>query len=238
MDEIDIEFSYKGIKTTLQSKLIDKFIDIMQILSTKLDLNLNSVNFLYSGKEIKEIEKTIMEISNDSDKEKKKMNIQINDKSPEEKNNNKISKSKLVICPECGENCLIELHNNKIRLYDCINDHDIDGISLHDFENTQLIDESTIKCQICQNNKANSYNNIFFICNTCKINLCPLCKDQHDKYHYIIDYEDKNSICPKHDRIYISYCKYCKQNLCSSCEAGHNMHEIISFEQMKNNEDN
>ena len=34
--------------------------------------------------------------------------------------------------------------------------------------------------------------NKLYICLTCKIHLCPLCKNMHDKSHFIIDYEQKN----------------------------------------------
>ena len=43
--------------------------------------------------------------------------------------------------------------------------------------------------------KSNTFNNEFFICNECKMNLCPLCKSAHDKSSFIINYNDKNYIC-------------------------------------------
>ena len=69
----------------------------------------------------------------------------------------------------------------------------------------------------------------FFRCNICEKNLCPLCKDKHDKNHIIIDYEDKNYICRKHNYSYTLYCKSCKKNICIYCEVSHKNHEIISF---------
>ena len=83
---------------------------------------------------------------------------------------------------------MLQINNFKVRLYDCINEHDIDEISLEEFEDTQKIDESKIICQDCKNmNKSNSDNKSFFRCNSCKMNLCPICKNRHKNNHYIIN---------------------------------------------------
>ena len=56
---------------------------------------------------------------------------------------------------------MLQINNFKVRLYDCINEHDIDEISLEEFEDTQKIDESKIICQYCGNmNKCNCYIDI------------------------------------------------------------------------------
>ena len=103
-------------------------------------------------------------------------------------------------------------------------------ILISQYENTQKIDQSRIICEICnKNNKASTYNNMFFRCNNCKKNICPLCKDQHDKSHDIINYNDKNYICEDHSERYYSYCKSCKKNLCTECEKYHNGHAIITY---------
>jgi hypothetical protein len=68
--------------------------------------------------------------------------------------------------------------------------------SINDFENTQNINEAKIICQNCNEvNKSTSHDNIFFICNECKKNLCQLCRLKHDKTHNIIDYDEKFFIC-------------------------------------------
>ena len=47
---------------------------------------------------------------------------------------------------------------------------------LNKFEEEQKIKLNEIKCIFCEiNNKANTVNNEFFICNTCNKNICPLC---------------------------------------------------------------
>ena len=72
-----------------------------------------------------------------------------------------------------------------------------------------------------------TYNNEFYICNTCNMKLCPLCKVKHNKNHDIINYDDKNYLCKKHNDMFIKYCKACKENICILCENAHNGHDII-----------
>ena len=132
----------------------------------------------------------------------------------------------------------ININNYKINLFDCKNGHNINNILLNEFENTQYIDESLIKCNKCQeNNKFNTYNHIFYKCNICKINLCPLCKEQHSESHNIIDYNKKNYICDVHNDMYIAYCKTCKKNICSYCFDDHEKHDIIYYNKIISKKD-
>jgi len=71
--------------------------------------------------------------------------------------------------------------------------------------------------------------NFIYICNKCNINLCPLCKYKHDKNHNIINYNDKNYICKKHNDRYIKYCKECKENICFLCTNEHKDHNMIEL---------
>ena len=109
-------------------------------------------------------------MSNNIDKERYKMNIQINNIQKVDDNaNESIIKSKQIICPECHEKCLINIIDYKIRLYDWIHVHEFDSIVLEDFENTQKNDESQINYDKCINkNKNNSYNKTLYRCNTCQ----------------------------------------------------------------------
>ena len=59
------------------------------------------------------------------------------------------------------------------------------------------------------------------------MNLCPLCKENHDKNHNIIKYNEKNYKCEIHLKGYNSYCLQCEKNICILCEKQHNEHEII-----------
>ena len=139
-------------------------------------------------------------------------------------------KSKDIICPKCYEPCRFQIENYKIKLYDCINNHITDNINIIDFPNTQKINESNIICGICKDkNKGKSYNHEFFKCLTCFNNLCPLCRRNHDSNHNIINYEDKNYICQKHNDFFIKYCTNCKLNLCLHCQQEHSDHNTIFF---------
>jgi len=80
-----------------------------------------------------------------------------------------------------------------------------------------------------KNDKGETYKNIFYKCNECNINICPLCQINHNKNHIMIDYDKINYICNKHDEPFTSYCKKCNKNICSKCEKEHINHENISF---------
>ena len=68
----EIEFSYKGINTTIKCDPNDSFGNVIEKFSKKIEINLNSVDFLYSGNQIQNKEESINEIANDIDKERKK----------------------------------------------------------------------------------------------------------------------------------------------------------------------
>ena len=143
-------------------------------------------------------------------------------------NNNKLIKAKQIICPRCSENAFIEIENYKIKLT-CNKGHE-SGILISEYENTQKIDQSKIRCDICkEKNKGETYGNQFFRCLNCKNKLCPLCKAAHDSNHNIIDYDKKDFICEEHFEKYEFYCKTCKKNLCTECIKFHNKHEIMTF---------
>ena len=110
---------------------------------------------------------------------------------------------------------------------------------MENFKEYQKIDLSKIKCDICKNkNKGNSYNNEFYICLNCRINLCVLCKTNHYKNHNIINYDQKNFICPIHYNSYFKYCDNCKINICFICHNEHKNHKLQSFENFISNVDN
>ena len=67
------------------------------------------------------------------------------------------------------------------------------------------------------------------------MNLCPICTNQHDKGHIIIDYDKKNYKCNLHNESYISYCNKCKKNICLLCENEHMEHEVLSYKNIIQN---
>ena len=224
----EVEFSYKGNSYIIQSNINEKMIKICEKLTSKINKDINTIYFLYNGDKIKQ-ELTFIEQANDIDKNRKKMNIFVNDLNTKSLISSSI-KSKEIICPKCFENCRINIKDFKINLFGCKNGHEIKNISLNEFEQTQYIDESKIQCDVCkQKNKSEVFDNLFYICNTCNKKICPLCQSKHDKKHRIINYSQKNYMCPLHNELFISYCKGCKKNICMQCESTHSNHEIIYF---------
>jgi len=224
----EVVFLYRGQNSIIQCNLNDKMKDIIKRFEMKLGKDINSLYFIYGGKKLEE-ELTLEENINKDDIKLNKINIIVNDIDKEEEEEiNK--KSKEIICPICKESIKMKIYNYKIYLNECKNNHKIGNILMKDFESKQYINQNEIICNNCKiNNKSKTYKNEFYICNTCKIYLCPLCKKgKHDKNHNIINYEDKYYICDKHNNKYNSYCMECKKDICILCEQEHNNHEMIN----------
>ena len=226
---VEIEFNYLQTPTKIQVNLNDSFKIAITKFINKTKLNLKDIYFLYKGN-LLNYEDIIKNSISEMDKTNKKLTILVVDNIPLE-NDTQIKKSKDVICPICKEPCKYNMKDYRIKLFDCKNGHIYDNIKLTDFINTQKEDISKIKCDICKNNtKADSYGNIFFFCIKCKMNICPLCKNIHDKPNNIIDYDDKNYKCNKHNESFNKYCDNCKTDLCLYCISEHKNHTIVAYE--------
>ena len=224
-----IEFDYNGKKTIIQCNNNEKLKDIFQKFLNKLGITKDSVYFIYGSNVVINEELTFDNISNELDKNRNKMIILVNDNLVEDSKMS-IIKSPEIICSMCKEISKIKINSYKITLYECKNKHTIDNIIFNEYEKTQEIDISKIKCDGCKNaSKSDAYGNKFYKCMNCTINLCPLCKSNHDKKHKIINYELKDYICGKHYDNLNSYCQICKENLCIQCEKEHSNHNIIYF---------
>jgi uncharacterized protein CbrC (UPF0167 family) len=169
------------------------------------------------------------ELSNQNDKLRNKMNILVNDMNIG-KEKEVIIKSKNVICPICQELIKMDIHDYNIFLYECKNGHEIDNILLNEFEDKQKINLSKIECDKCKKNKSQIFNNVFYKCNECKINLCPLCKGEHvKKGHRIINYDDQYYKCDEHNESFVEHCNDCNENLCFICQKIHYNHKRESY---------
>ena len=233
---IEITFFYEGCNYLLQSNSSDKMKDIFENFRKKVQAEKNTLFYLYLGNTINE-ELELERVISEDDKQTNKMKIiaslidDCNESSCENSH-----KSKDILCPQCGEKCLLKMENFKIKLYNCKNGHISNYISLDDYEKIQKVEELNIKCEIChEKNRNNTYNNEFYECINCKKNICPLCKANHDATHKIINYDKKNYVCQTHFEPYIKYCNDCKLNLCSSCNGNHDTHNISLFENMNIN---
>ena len=225
---IKIEFEYNSAKTIIQSIYEDKMRQVCYKFAQKVQIDLNKLYFVYSGN-IVNLDLFLEQIINTVDKDRKIISIIAIDHSNEQGNNCKII-SPYIICPICKEHARFEIKNYRIKIYNCKNGHVVDDILFKDFENTQTIDESLIICTKCKKNKSNTYNKEMYICNECNMNLCPLCKSNHDKNHKIINYEQKYYICNVHNKEYNSYCKTCNKDICILCKKEHKAHDIISYD--------
>jgi hypothetical protein len=73
-----IEFIYKSVYTNIPCSHNEKLTDIIGRYKNKINKNLNSVYYLYSGNIIQNIELTFDEIANSIDRNRNKMVIQVN----------------------------------------------------------------------------------------------------------------------------------------------------------------
>ena len=224
----EVEFIYNGTKTIIQCNLSEKIKDISKRFKDKINLTNKNINYTYNGNLVLNEELKFEDIVNNEDKIRKKMSFIVFDNLIETKDKD-IIKSNEIICPECKENIRMNINEYKINLLKCKNGHNKENILLDEFEKTQNINLTDIICNICKNNnKSISYDNIFYKCLTCNINICPLCKSSHDKNHIIINYDEKYYICNEHNEKYMLYCEDCNKNLCTLCD-GHKEHKRIFF---------
>ena len=230
---VEIIFKYKEYNIIIKANLNDSFESIINKFLNLTKLNINNLQFL-SDDEILNQKDIISNKMYESEKLNKKIIILVNTINELINNGNtNIIISKDIICPICKEQCTYSIKDFKIKLDNCKNEHIIENIKLNDFLETQKIDISKINCDKCPNKKkSNTLNNEFYICNDCKMNLCPLCKEEHDKSHLIINYDDRNYICLKHNELFGFYCEDCKMDLCTSCLNMHKNHKLKSFEDL------
>ena len=184
-NEKKITFLYNGETITIQCKVEE---NIFERFSKEINKDIENISFLYNGDVIKEdfdlgsikyYEIKIIIFDCEFEKEEKKS----------------LKESKEIICPICKELCEINFNNYKISLINCKNKHCFPNLVINEFNDFQkIINEKEILCNKCQKNKLEAYNNKFFICCNCNINLCRLCLNSHDKKHIIIDYENKNKL--------------------------------------------
>ena len=224
---MNISFNYKNTETLIQCKEDEKIGEICKRYATKININIEDLMFICDGEQLN---------LNENIKGINKIILVYNKNETVIKGGDKMVLSKEIICPECSELCLMKINNNNIKFYECKNNHE-KNIFLNEYEKSQIINESKIICNICKkNSKSNTFDNIFYICFKCNINICPLCKSSHDKEHQLVNYEDKNYICREHYEYYISYCNDCKKNLCYQCELEHDdTHKTIFYKKVMPN---
>ena len=224
-----VEFSYEGNVIAILCKENEKMEEICKKYAMKSLIDINNIYFFYSGKKLN-LQLTFYQASNSFDKQRKIMSILVLDKNNtiSQNPNSSIIKSPFPICSECKENAILELNDYKIKLSECKNKHLI-NLLISEYEINRSIDLSKIECSICKNTKYKTFENTMYICKNCKIILCPLCKNNHNQNHNVINYDLKNSLCLNHNDLYIGYCQSCSINICLKCQKEHKKHDILFF---------
>ena len=129
---VEIEFNYNQRITVIQAKLDEPFQNLINKYLQKSLLQPGSVYFLANGKHINNPQNKVESFMSNLNKQNKKMQVLVNVIEDNEENDkskdNVIIKSKDIICPNCKEPCRINTDNYKIKLYECINGHEISNI--------------------------------------------------------------------------------------------------------------
>ena len=110
-------FSLNGNQTRIKCSINEKMRDIVNRFNKELNMDMDRLKYLYGENQVN-LELTFYQQANNIDKQRKEMNILVYI-------NEGIIKSKDIICPKCNENCLISFENNKIKLYNCKNGHEM-----------------------------------------------------------------------------------------------------------------
>ena len=223
-----IKFVYENQPIIILSNDNEPLKNAFEKFSNKLAINLDSVKFLSDIQNMKP-ELTVGEMKSIMSNGDIQIIVQDSLK-------RKI-KSNYNICPKCQTNSKLVFQNYKIRLYKCKckTNHEMEDISLDEFEEMQQIKELDINCSKCGLNKSN--DSLFYKCNLCNLNLCQNCNDNHmiEQKHETIEYKDLNYRCKTHYELYNYYCKSCHKDLCPNCLYEHKFelkHNIISLEKL------
>ena len=156
MNEVSLNFIFFNDKVNIQCKREEFMKDILQRYASKICKPLTEIYFAYNGKQIDENLKLSQINHTDT-------LIKILVFPKEFPHDEKIlKKSENIICPNCKHGCTVEITEDyKIKLTD--NYHEVQ-VKIKDYENSQLIDETNIKCAVCDKSKADTFKNEFYFC--------------------------------------------------------------------------
>ena len=226
MSNCQIRFQFNKVDVVIPCKKDELMKDIIVRYGIKSKLSIEEFYFLYEGYKINP-ELTFAQIN---EKDKEIFLLVFPNKN--EGNENKIEKSNYIKCVQCNNPAIVEFLNDYwIILSD--EKHKTKKIKLLDYTNTQMVDQSKIKCSKCSKSKANIYQDKFFYCFECNKIFCTICKSLHKNHKNIVDYSLKYFRCHKHkDQNFISYCLNCKKNICIICNNQHKEHEKINLKNL------
>ena len=242
---ITIKFDFQQIESEIMANPAEKFEIIARKFVNDNQIQLNDIFFLSNGRVI-EMDDIINNIIGTLDRQNNEMKIlviplktiiNINNYVNQINNNNDINNNITnninigdihyheVICPFCKESCKFEMKNYRITLSGCKNGHKLENIKLNEYLDHQKIDYSKIFCGNCKTkNRGEIPNKEFYKCLKCNMNLCPLCSNNHENSHEIINYDLKNFICSRHKKLFFKNCSNCNKDICPTCENEHKNH--------------
>jgi len=190
---------YNGYETIIQYQSNEKIKEIFKRFKTKINVENKELVYLYNGEKIKDENIIISNLSSE-----KIITILAYDSNNIPSDIKNLVKLDYVICPICKESAILDEKDYKLIIYGCHKDHITKNILINKFNECQKIDYSKIICNNCnKNNISNTYKNEFYICDKCKINLCPICKSKHDNSHKTIKYKNKDYKCNMHNEKYM-----------------------------------
>ena len=161
MSEVTLDFIYQGNSIKVQSKRSEYMKDIFKRYLIKINKDVSEVYFLCNGSKIN-AELKLEEINN-RDNEIKILVNNINDKNINNKEN-ALKENEDIICPECGNICLLDIKDYKIILNKCVNNHSTENILLDEFYNLQKNKELEIICNNCNKKKTEIFKNKLYKC--------------------------------------------------------------------------
>ena len=225
MSNCQVIFQYQQQDIIIQCQRNELIRDIIIRYGTKSGLSVDEFYFLYNGKKI-DPDLTLSQLN---DKDKEILILVYLNENTENENTVKIS-TNYIKNAQNDNPAIVEFSSDyMITLSDV--KKNMQKIKLQDYNKTQIVDQSKIKCSNCSNTRANIYQNKFYFCFECEQNFCPTCQILHQKQHKnIVDYSLKYFKCPYHKgQNFISYCVDCKMNFCIFCTNKHKTHDIINF---------
>ena len=226
MSNCQIRFRYNQEDIVIQCQRNESMRDIINRFWTKSLLPVDEFYFLYDGNKINPV--LSLDHLNSKDAE---IIILVNPKE-NKRNEDNTKKSNIIKYFEYYEPAIVEFSNDyKIILSN--ENREAKKIKLQDYNSSQIIDQTKIKCFKCSHSKADTYQNKFYYCFECDNNFCPMCQSLHKEHKNIVDYSLKYFRCSQHPgKEFISYCITCKKNLCIFCKNQHKTHNTVNFDDL------
>jgi len=222
-----------NVQNTL-AQIFDKFLNkVFPGANENNKIDINDYIFFINGNEIKK-EQKIKDLNLGGANENKIIMITIR------------KRSKVMKCPICEcNNCIIRINNFGLYFSDCkYKEHKCVKI-FADYEASQKIDFSKIKCIQCGKTQKEDLKDFYKCLNCtmpkCTYYLCDKHSNEHNKNrkeidkHNLIKYDEKYYYCSNHFTKFISYCETCNLNLCETSKVEHTKknHTIKNLDEMK-----